>query len=193
MTIFVLTHMHPAIETAAIEFEKIFDFLKKEYSALQTGRASAALVEDIVVESYGQRMPLKHVANISLPGPQEIMIDPWDKGQLAAIEKAIRDNQDLKLNPVNSGIAIRLNIPPLTEERRKDIVKVVHQKAENARVSIRQIRHASHDLLKKAEKDGELSEDELKRYEKELQSKVDGSNQTIEEMTKHKEVDVMKV
>ncbi len=181
--------MHSAVATAVDDFEKVFDFLKKEFASLQTGRASAALVEDIHVESYGQRMPLKHVANISLPGPQEIMIDPWDKSQLSAIEKAIRDNADLKLNPVNTGAAIRLNIPPLTEERRKDIVKVVHQKAENARVSIRQIRHTAHDALK----NDELSEDELKRHEKELQNHVDDANGKIEELTKHKEAEVMKV
>ena len=179
--------MHPAIATAQEEFGKIFDFLKKEFASIQTGRASAGLVEDIPVESYGQKMPLKHLANISIPGPQEILIDPWDKSQLASVEKAIRDNPDLGLNPVNSGSAIRLNIPALTEERRKEIAKVVHTKAENARVSIRQARQHAKDQLEK----DDLSEDELKRNEKELQHKVDEANAKVEEMAKHKEAEVL--
>lgn len=185
--------MHQAIDEAQSEFEKIFEFLKKEFANLQTGRASASLVEDIEVTSYGQRMPIKHVANISIPGPQEILIDPWDKGQLSAIEKAIREKSDLGLNPVNSGIALRINIPPLTEDRRREIVKIVNQKAEHARVSIRQARHAAQDLLKKEEKDGLISEDDLKRFEKDLQKKVDDANATVETLTSHKETEVMKV
>ncbi len=185
-----LCAMHTAIETAANEFAKIFDFLKKEFSSIQTGRASASLVEDLQIESYGQKMPLKHVANIAIPGPQEIMIDPWDKSQLVLIEKAMRDNSDLKLNPVNTGSALRINIPPLTEDRRKEFAKIVHQKAENARVSIRQIRQHANDTIKK---DDELSEDEQKRLEKELQTKVEEANRKVEEMAKHKEIEVLKV
>lgn len=185
--------MHASIESAITEFAKTIEFLKKEFSSLQTGRASAALVEEIEVMSYGQRMALRHVANISVPGPQELFIDPWDKSILATVEKAIRDHPSLGLSPVNTGAAIRINIPPLNEERRKEIVKIVHQKAEHARVAVRQSRHIAHDDLKKREKNGEMSEDDLKRFEKELQTKVDEANVKIEELTKHKETEVMKV
>lgn len=185
--------MHPAIDHAKEEFQKTIEFLLKEFSSLQTGRANAALVEDIEIESYGQKSPIKHVANISVPGAQEIMVDPWDKGQLATIEKAIRDKSELGLNPVNSGSAIRINIPPLTEERRKEIVKIVHQKAENAKVAIRQARHTAHDVLKKEEKEGEMSEDDFRTFEKELQKGVDEVNEKVESHAKKKEKEVMTV
>lgn len=184
--------MHTAIATAKADFEKAIDFLKKEFAGLQTGRASSALIEDVLVDSYGQKTPIKHVANISING-QEIMIDPWDKGQLAAVEKAIREKSDLGLNPTNTGAAIRIVVPPLTEDRRKDIVKIVHQKAEHAKVGIRQARHTANDILKKEEKDGEMSEDDLRREEKTLQKEVDNANKKVDEMTKHKEAEVMTV
>lgn len=184
--------MQQALEKAQDEFQKAIRFLKKEFSGLQTGRANPALVEEIEIESYGQQSPLKHLANISVSG-QEILIDPWDKSQLQIIEKTIRENTHLGLNPVNTGVAIRINVPPLTEDRRKDIVKIVHQKAENAKVAVRKGRHVAQDILKKNEKDGEMSEDDLKRLEKNLQSDVDDANKKIEEITKHKEGEVMKI
>ncbi len=171
------------------EVEKAFDFLKKEFSGIQIGRASAVLVESIMVESYGQKMPLKHVANISIPGAQEIMIDPWDKSQLSKIEKALRDDPNFHFNPVNNGVGIRINIPPLTEERRREMTKIVGQKAETAKVSIRQARHAALDAIKK----GDFSEDEQERLEKEIQKNVDDANKKVEEMVSHKETEIMKV
>lgn len=184
--------MHIAIEAAREEFEKAILFLKKEFAGLQTGRANPALIEDIEIEAYGQRSPIKHIANISVNG-QEIMIDPWDKSQLAQVEKVIRDNSDLGLNPVNTGAAIRINVPPLTEERRKEIAKIVHTKAENARVTIRKARHTAQDMLKSEEKEGDMSEDDLSRSEKELQKEVDNFNTKVEELSKHKEAEVMKI
>jgi ribosome recycling factor len=180
---------HNALEIAAAESQKAIEFLKKEFAALQTGRASASLVEGIGIEVYGSKQPLKHVANISVGGPQELMIDPWDKSQLAAIEKAITESS-LGLNPHNNGNTIILNIPPLTEERRQSIVKIVHQKAEQARVSVRQGRHAAMEAIKK---DEALSEDEQKNLEKDVQKKVDEMNKEIETLSKHKEEEVMKV
>jgi len=185
-------HMHTAIKIVQDEFKKALDFLKKEFSGLQTGRANSALIEDIEIEAYSQRSPIKHVANISVNG-QEIMIDPWDKSQLSLVEKAIRDHSDLGLNPVNTGVAIRINVPPLTEERRKEIAKIVHIKAENARVTVRKARHTAHDILKKEQKNGEMSEDDLSRLEKELQKEVESVNSKIEELSKHKEAEVMKI
>lgn len=172
-----------------VEIERAFDFLKKEFAGIQTGRASAVLVESVTVESYGQKMPLKHVANISVPGPQEIMIDPWDKSQLSKIEKALRDDPNFHFNPVNNGVAIRINIPPLTEERRRDMSKIVGQKAETAKVSVRQARHSALDAIKK----GEFSEDEQERLEKEIQKIIDDANKKIDEMASQKEAEIMKV
>jgi ribosome recycling factor len=188
----ILPAMHTALGAAKEEFEKAVTFLKKEFAGLQTGRANPALIEDIEIDAYGQRTPIKHLANISVNG-QEIMIDPWDKSQLSQVEKAIRDNSELGLNPVNTGAAIRINVPPLTEERRKEIAKIVHAKAENARVAIRKARHTAHDSIKKEEKDGEMSEDDLARNEKELQKEVDAFNSKIEDLAKHKEAEVMKI
>jgi ribosome recycling factor len=184
--------MHDAITNAREELEKAVDFLKRELSKLQTGRANSALIEDIEFESYGQKMLVKHSANISV-NDQEILIDPWDKGQLSAIEKSIRDHSTLGLNPVNTGAFLRIVVPPLTEERRKEMVKIVHQKAENARITTRKIRHGTHDVLKKEEKDGEMSEDDLKRHEKQLQKEMDTANENIEDVVKRKEAEVMKV
>lgn len=183
------THIAHAKE----DFEKAIAFLKKEFASLQTGRASASLIEDIEIDSYGQRTPIKHVANISLPSAQEIMIDPWDKSQVSAVEKAIRDKQELGLNPTNLGNSIILKVPPLTEERRKELVKVVHQKAEHAKITIRQGRQKAQEELKKMEKNKEMSEDDLRVYEKDLQKEVDTANGHVDDMTKHKEQEVMKV
>ncbi|QQS59909.1 ribosome recycling factor [Candidatus Peregrinibacteria bacterium] len=184
--------MHILLSSVQEEFHKAVSFLKKEYASLQTGRANSGLVEDIEVEQYGQRMPIRHLANISLNG-QEILIDPWDRSVLSVIEKAIREKSDLGLNPINNGVAIRINVPPLTEDRRREMVKIVHQKAEHARVSIRQARQGVQEKLRKEEKDGGMSEDDLKRLEKDLQKEVDEANKKVEDLCKHKEIEVMTV
>lgn len=168
------------------------DHLHQEYAKLQTGRASAALVENITVESYGSETPLKGVASVSIPEPQQIAIQPWNRDLLPNIEKAIT-NANLGLNPQNDGVMIRLNIPPLTEERRKELVKLVHQYAEDSRISIRNARHEAINHLKTLEKDKEISEDDLHGKEKQVQDKVDEFNSKIEEATQHKEKDVMTV
>lgn len=185
--------MHESILKSKTEFEKVIKFLINDFSGLQTGRASSAMVAEIMVDSYGQLTPLKHVANISTPTAQEIFIEPWDKSQIQPIEKAIRDKKDLGLNPSNNGTTIIIKVPPLTEERRKDIVKIVHQKSENAKVSVRQIRHNIHETIKKEEKDKLISEDEFRTYEKELQKEVDDVNKNIDELTKNKEKDIMTI
>jgi len=177
------------LTAAKKDFEKSFEFLKKEFSALQTGRASASLVENVEIESYGQKMPLKNLANISIPSATEIFIDPWDKSQLSTIEKAIRENQHLGFNPINSGAAIRINVPPLTEERRREMVKIVHQKGENAKVSVRKARHDALAAIKKSE----LSDDEKKAAEKDLQKAVDAANAKIDELIKHKESEILTI
>ncbi|MFH0820848.1 MAG: ribosome recycling factor [Candidatus Peregrinibacteria bacterium] len=173
---------------AFAKFQQTLDHLHAEYSKIQTGRANAALVEGVLVESYGTRMPLKALANISIPEFHQIVIQPWDRSQIQAVEKAIRDS-NLGLNPQNDGILIRLNLPPLTEERRRELVKLVNRTAEEARIAIRNARHEAMSQLKVME----LSEDEKKSKEEVIQKKVDEFNKKIEEAAKKKEQDVMTV
>lgn len=174
------------------ELQKAVEHLKGEYARLQIGRASAALVEGLAVEAYGSRQPLKAVASVSIPDSKTVQIQPWDKSMLAEIEKAVR-NSDLNLTPVNDGVVIRLNIPPLTEERRRDLTKVVSRLAEEARITVRHVRQKAHDQMRDMEKRSAITEDQARNGEKKLQEKVDGINGEIEMMAKNKEKDVMVV
>lgn len=171
---------------------KSIDHLKQEFASLQVGRASTALVEDIEVESYGSMMGLKAVANISCPDPKTIKIEPWDKSLLADIEKAIQ-NSNIGINPQNMGEHIYLPIPPMTEERRKDLVKVVHEMAENAKISVRSARQDEMKKIKHQKDESEISEDQQKDLEREVQEQVDEANKEIESAGKKKEEDVMKI
>ena len=168
------------------------DYLHQEYAKIQTGRANAALVENVMVESYGAKMPLKALASISIPEPKQIAIQPYNRDQLQNVEKAILD-ANLGLTPQNDGNFIRLNLPPMTEDRRKELVKLVHKYAEDAKISVRNARHEAINSLKALEKEKEISEDDLHLKEKEVQEKVDDYNQKIEEAAKRKEEDVMTV
>lgn len=169
------------------EREKIIHFLQAEYGKLQTGRASASFVEHIDVESYGQRMQLKAVAGINIQDARTIVIQPWDRGTLQAIEKAIQQS-DLGVNPVNDGTVIRINLPPMTEERREQLKKVVMKLAEEARISVRQARQKTHDMIKQEQ--NETLKDSLIDQ---LQKEVDKANAQIDELREKKEVEVMKV
>ncbi len=182
----------PYLEEAKNEFAKAIDHLKAEYTKLQLGRATSSLVEDVKVEAYGTTQPLKALANISIPDPKTIQIQPWDKGVLNQIEVGIQ-NAGLNLNPVNDGNFIRINIPPLTEERRSELTKHVHKLAEDARISIRNARQTAHEAFKKLEADKEISEDEMHNANKMLQDEVDKANNEIEELAKQKEQDIMTV
>lgn len=175
-----------------IDVDKTTAHLKDEYSRLQIGRASSALVEQVEVEVYGSKQPLKAVATISIPDAKTIQIQAWDKANLGPIEKAIQ-NSDINIAPVNDGVVVRLNIPPLTEERRKDLAKVVHKLAEEARIAIRNARQKVHDVVKSKQKSSEITEDDSHHADKMVQEKVDKANQLIEEMAKGKEHDVMTV
>ena len=174
------------------DFSKVINHLKDEFAGLQIGRASAGLVEGLMVETYGSMQPLKAIASVSVPDARTIQIQPWDRGVLAVVEKAIRDS-DLNLNPSNNGLAIILSIPPLTEERRRDLVKVVGRMAEEARIAVRNLRHDSMGVYKRQEHDGDMSEDERKRAEKVLQEKVDAVNLEITDLAKKKEDAIMTV
>ncbi|MFH1012849.1 MAG: ribosome recycling factor [Candidatus Peregrinibacteria bacterium] len=180
------------LNTAVERFSDAVTHLRGEYAKLQTGRASTALVENLMVDSYGSKMPLKGLASISIPEPTQIAIQPWNRDQITQIEKAIRES-NLGLNPRNDGVVIRLMLPPLIEERRKELVKVVHKDAEEAKISIRNARHEAMAELKAMEKEKQISEDELATREKRLQEKVDEFNRQIDEIAKKKESDVMTV
>ena len=177
------------ISSLKSELQKTIAHLKAEYAKLQTGRASAALVEGVLVEAYGQTQPLKAVAGISIADARTITVQPLDKAVMGDIEKALT-KADLGTSPVNDGVLIRIILPPMTEERRKQLSKVVHELAEEARISVRQHRKEFHS---NAKKDEERSEDEHRSYETAVQKEVDAANTEIEELAKKKEEDVMTV
>lgn len=181
-----------AIEKSRSEFEKAIAHFKDEMAKLRTGRASTSLVEDLSVEYYGAKSPMKQVASISVPEPRTIMISPWDKGALVYIEKAVRES-DLNLNPVNDGVAVRINIPALNEERRRELVKMLNNKAEESRVAVRHIREEAWDEIQELEKEGKIGEDDKFQGKDKLQKVVDEYNVKIEEMRKKKEEEIMTV
>lgn len=171
------------------DFEKAVEFLKNDISGLRTGRATSAIVEDIMVEAYGTRQALKSVASINVPDPKTVNVDPWDKGLLAAVEKAIRDS-GLGINPVNTGSQIRLFMPELTTERRQELIKVLHQKLEGARISVRKIREDVKEVVKMAEDNKEIGEDEKYRLQEELDKMVGEYNEKIKEVGEKKEAEI---
>ena len=180
------------IEQKKPEFEKSIEHFKEELNQLRTGRASSALVEGLLVDYYGVKSPLKQVASVSIPEPRTIVISPWDKGSLVNIEAAIRESQ-LNLNPMNDGQVIRVNIPALNEERRKELVKILNQKAEDGKISIRRIREELWDSIQEMQKEGKIGEDDKFLGKDKLQEVVDEYNEKIEEIRKKKEEEIMKV
>jgi ribosome recycling factor len=172
--------------------EKAFEYMNHEFSAVRTGKASPALVENIDVEAYGTPMKLKQLAVISTPEPRMLVVQPFDASTTKDIEKAIKESK-LGINPITDGKIIRLPIPPLTEERRKDLVKGIKQMAEEVRVRVRSARRDGMDAMKKLEKAGDVSEDDLERYEGEIQKLTDQFIKRIEEGLESKEADIMKV
>lgn len=180
------------ITKAQAEFDQAVTHLKHEYSKLQTGRASAALIEDVKIDAYGSMTPLKGVGSISIPDARTIAIQVWDRSLMGAVEKGILA-ANMGLNPTNDGILIRINLPALTEERRKELAKVVHQLAEQAKISVRTARGGAHGGFKTLEDGKEITEDERRHGEKTLQDKVDAANKLIDETANKKEQDIMTV
>ena len=174
------------------EFAKAVEHLKSELSTLRTGRASAGLVENIIVDFYGTATPLMHMAQISIPEPRMIAIQPYDKNSLKDIEKAIQAS-NIGINPVNDGSYIRLTIPQMTEERRKDLVKIVSQTGEKARVSVRNIREEIWREIQNMEKDGQMSEDDKISGKEDLQKMVDKFNDEIKKLADAKEKEVLTI
>jgi ribosome recycling factor len=166
--------------------------LKHELGGLRTGRASASLVEPIHVDAYGQSMPLNQVASISIPEPRMISIQVWDRSMVGAVEKAIRDS-NLGLSPNTEGQTLRIRIPELNEQRRKELVKVAHKYAEEARIAVRHVRRDGIDLLKKLLKDKSISEDDEKRHETEVQKTTDKAVGEIDQALAVKEKEIMQV
>jgi ribosome recycling factor len=175
------TRMHRALEA-----------LERELASIRTGRAATALVERIVVEYYGTQTPLNQLASISVPEAHSILIQPWDRSALGAIEKAIQ-RSDVGLTPNVDGTVVRLNIPPLTEERRRDLVKLVHKRMEETRVEMRNQRRDAAEELKKAERDGEIGSDEARRELEQLQKLTDRWTDEVERVGKHKEQEILEV
>jgi ribosome recycling factor len=168
------------------------EVMERDFQGLRTGRASTALVERLHVDYYGSPTPLNQLASISVPEPHQIVIQPWDRGVLGAIEKAIMKS-DIGLMPNVDGTVVRLNIPPLTEERRKEIVKTVHKRMEEARVEIRNLRRDANDHLKKEERDGVLGTDEVRRQLETLQKITDRAVADVDRLGGIKEQEVMEV
>lgn len=172
--------------------EKALDDLRAELSSVRTGRASVNLLESVRMDYYGTPTPLTSVATLSVPDAGMVVVQPWDVTQLAPIEKAIRAS-DLGLNPMNDGKAVRVPIPPLNEERRKDMVKHLHQMVESHRVAVRNIRRDTNEQVKKLAKDKKISEDEDRKAHDEVQKLTDDYIKKIDELSKSKEQEIMKV
>lgn len=166
--------------------------LKQEFASLRTGRANAAILDPITVDAYGTPMPLNQLATITVPEPRMISVQVWDKGQVQAVDKAIRES-DLGLNPVVEGQVLRLPIPELNEERRQEIAKVAHKYAEQARVAVRNVRRDGMDQLKKQEKAGDIGQDEQHTHAAEVQELTDAVIKEIDEALTHKEAEIMQV
>ena len=166
--------------------------LKEEFGSLRTGRASVSLLDQVVVEAYGSNMPISQLGAVSVPEPRSLTVSVWDKGLVVSVEKAIR-NSGLGLNPVVEGQNLRIPIPALTEERRKDLAKLAGKYAEQQRVAVRNVRREANDDLKKAEKDGVISQDEHKRMEGDVQKITDEAVRRVDEALKTKEHEIMQV
>lgn len=181
---------HAEVKQAKELMEKAVEAVRREFAGVRTGKASPALLEGLRVEAYGSALPLNQVATIAAPDPRLLTVQPWDRSLLGAVERAIKSSE-LGLNPSNDGTLIRVPIPPLTEERRRELVKVLHKMAEEGRVSVRHARQAAKEVLEKARRDGKLAEDDERRQLKELQKLTDEYVARIDALLKAKEQEVM--
>jgi len=184
--------MTEVISAAEEKMEKTLASLRDGFAALRTGRASAAMFDRIRVDCYGEKSPLNQVANVSVPEARLIVIQPWDKALIGEIEKAIRSSE-LSLNPSNDGKVIRVSVPPLTEERRKDLAKQAKAQAEQSRVAIRNIRRDGNDELKRLQKDSSITEDDEGKGTAELQKLTDGYVAKVNRVLEEKEAEIMEV
>lgn len=181
-----------ALKDADHKMHRAVEVAREEFSSVRTGRATPAILNRVAVDYYGTQTPMNQLASFSVPEPRTLVIQPFDKGAMAAMEKAIMQS-DLGLTPSNDGNVIRLSFPPLTEERRKELIKLVHQRAEEGRVAVRNVRRHVKEELERLKKDGEISEDDLNRSEKELQKLTDRYVSEIEDILGHKEKELIEV
>jgi ribosome recycling factor len=180
------------LKSAEHKMTTAVEILGRDLQSVRTGRASPHLLERIQVDYYGSPTPINGVANISAPDPRMVLVQPWDRSMLGVIEKAIQKS-DLGINPTNDGTVIRLVLPQLTEERRKELVKQVHHRAEEARIAVRNCRRDALDHLRKAEKDGGVSQEDERRAQDRLQKMTDTFIKRVDEVSKVKETEVMEV
>lgn len=181
-----------AFGSADHRMKRSVEILQQDFANIRTGRASPSLLDKIQVEYYGTPTPINNLATISVPEPRMMVVQPWDRTSLPAIEKAIQKS-DLGLNPSSDGTVIRLILPQLNQERRKDLVRQVHKRVEEARVAVRNIRREIQDTLKKQEREHSISEDELKRLSERVQKMTDGFIGQMDEIAKRKEQEVLEV
>ena len=184
--------MKQVLNQAESKMKKTVDVLIKDYATLRAGRATPALLDKILVDYYGTPTPINQMATISAPEPRLLVIQPWDRNMLPQIEKAILKS-DLGITPVSDGNVIRLSIPTLTEEKRKDLVKIVNKKAEEGRIAIRNLRREANDQIKTAEKKGDISEDSAKRYLADIQDLTDKYIKNIDNVAEAKEKEIMEI
>ncbi|MHB8760791.1 MAG: ribosome recycling factor [Coriobacteriia bacterium] len=184
--------MSSSVKETAERMDKAISALAHEFGGVRTGRASAGILDKVMVEYYGVSTALNQIASVSAPEPQMLVVSPYDKSAINAVDKAIR-SADLGFNPSNDGVVIRVPFPPLTEERRKELVKLCRHYAEEARVAVRNIRRDANDHFRRQEKEHDISQDELHRLEAEVQKATDTHIAKIDEMLKRKEHEVMEV
>ena len=182
----------PSLQKAKQRMEGALESLRREFAGVRTGKASPQLLDTVRVDAYGSKQPLNQVGTVSAPEPRMLTVQPWDRGLMKEIEKAIRES-DLGLNPSNDGQIIRIPIPALTEERRREYVRLLHKLAEEGRVAVRLARKDANDEIKHRQKDEGLSEDDVRREQAEVQKLTDQYIAKVDEMLKHKEAEVMEV
>nr|WP_067921741.1 ribosome recycling factor [Alicyclobacillus shizuokensis] len=180
------------VKSAQDRMQKAIEALKRDLATVRAGRATPAMLDKVMVEYYGAQMPVNQVSTVSVPEPRQLLITPWEKGMLSEIEKAIQKS-DLGLNPMNDGSVIRLVIPPLTDERRQELIKVVRRMAEEARVAIRNVRRDANDDLKRTEKAGEVSEDQVRRGMDRIQQLTDRFVVEVDKMLEVKERELKEI
>ncbi|HWK89111.1 MAG TPA: ribosome recycling factor [Longimicrobium sp.] len=181
-----------SLQKARQRMEGAIEALRREFAGVRTGKASPALLDTIRVSAYGSMVPLNQVGTVAAPEPRMLTVQPWDRGLIKDVERALRES-DLGLNPSNDGALIRIPIPPLTEERRKEYVRLLHKQAEEARVAVRHVRKEANDEAKHRQKDEGLSEDDVRREQAEVQKLTDQFIARVDELLKHKEAEVMEV
>ena len=184
--------MPSSLNNARERMEKALETVRREFAGVRTGKASPALLDTVRVEAYGSMLPVNQVGQVSAPEPRMLTVQPYDKSLIKAVERALRES-DLGLNPSNDGNLIRIPLPALTEERRREYVKLLHRYAEEGRVAVRQARQHANDDIKKRQKDGELTEDEMRRSQDQVQKLTDEYVHKVDELLKKKEAEVLEV